>query len=442
MLYEVITSQYIVEGMGHLQVMGVAQENEPMSQDMIIKAVRYIDNQLLDQYDRLLATAKRQEDPEAYLKKDHLGYMAIHYFYARSFFPKVELKNRRLREARAYYTGQMQTYALKKSIYMQGMIALALHRDENLPKVQEQIIKSLKERALKSEEMGMYWQSPHGYFWYELPIERHCLMIELFDEVANDQETVEALKTWLLKAKQTTHWKTTKATAAACYALLARGENYLVDSQPVDIKLGGELLDQKALNPEAGTGYIKKRWSAKEIEPKMAQVEIKNPNASVAWGAIYWQYFEQLDKIESFEETPLQLKKQLFKQVKGDRGLELQPITAEKGLEVGDLVMVRIELRVDRDMEYVHLKDQRAAAFEPTNVLSQYKYQGGLGYYESTKDAATHFFFSYLSKGTYVFEYPVRVAQKGDFSNGISSIQCMYAPEFSSHSQGIRLEVK
>ncbi|EJF52144.1 large extracellular alpha-helical protein [Saprospira grandis DSM 2844] len=435
-------SQYIVEGMGHLQVMGVAQENEPMSQDMIIKAVRYIDNQLLDQYDRLLATAKRQEDPEAYLKKDHLGYMAIHYFYARSFFPKVELKNRRLREARAYYTGQMQTYALKKSIYMQGMIALALHRDENLPKVQEQIIKSLKERALKSEEMGMYWQSPHGYFWYELPIERHCLMIELFDEVANDQETVEALKTWLLKAKQTTHWKTTKATAAACYALLARGENYLVDSQPVDIKLGGELLDQKALNPEAGTGYIKKRWSAKEIEPKMAQVEIKNPNASVAWGAIYWQYFEQLDKIESFEETPLQLKKQLFKQVKGDRGLELQPITAEKGLEVGDLVMVRIELRVDRDMEYVHLKDQRAAAFEPTNVLSQYKYQGGLGYYESTKDAATHFFFSYLSKGTYVFEYPVRVAQKGDFSNGISSIQCMYAPEFSSHSQGIRLEVK
>lgn len=69
--------------------------------------------------------------------------------------------------------------------------------------------------------------------------------------------------------------------------------------------------------------------------------------------------------------------------------------------------------------------------------MSGYRWQGGLGYYESTRDAATNFFFDYLSKGTFVFEYPVRVAQAGDFSNGITSIQCMYAPEFSSHSEGV-----
>jgi uncharacterized protein YfaS (alpha-2-macroglobulin family) len=97
---------------------------------------------------------------------------------------------------------------------------------------------------------------------------------------------------------------------------------------------------------------------------------------------------------------------------------------------------------VDREMEYVHLKDMRAAGFEPTSTLSTYRYQDGLYYYESTRDLSTNFFIGYLHKGTYVFEYDLRVSQKGDFSNGITNIQCMYAPEFASHSEGIRVNVK
>jgi hypothetical protein len=92
-------------------------------------------------------------------------------------------------------------------------------------------------------------------------------------------------------------------------------------------------------------------------------------------------------------------------------------------------------------MEFVHMKDMRASGFEPINVISRYKYQDGLGYYECTKDAATNFFMEYLPKGTYVFEYPLRVAHQGNFSNGITTIQCMYAPEFTSHSEGIRVKV-
>jgi uncharacterized protein YfaS (alpha-2-macroglobulin family) len=111
-------------------------------------------------------------------------------------------------------------------------------------------------------------------------------------------------------------------------------------------------------------------------------------------------------------------------------------------LSIGDKIKIRIELRVDRDMEYVMMKDLRASAFEPVNVLSGYKWQGGLGYYESTKDVGTHFFFSYLRKGTYVFEYPVLVTHAGNFSNGITTIQSMYAPEFSAHSEGVRVKVE
>jgi len=157
---------------------------------------------------------------------------------------------------------------------------------------------------------------------------------------------------------------------------------------------------------------------------------------------MYWQYFEDLDKIKTFEETPLELKKAMFKQVNTDRGPELIPVTDGTKLVPGDLLKVRIELRVDRPMEYVHMKDMRASGLEPINVLSQRKYQGGLSYYESTKDVSTNFFFGWLPKGTHVFEYPVRVFHEGDFSNGITTIQCMYAPEFTSHSEGVRIVVE
>jgi uncharacterized protein YfaS (alpha-2-macroglobulin family) len=405
---------------------------------MVAKAVKYTDVQIERYYKDLMQYIKREKlNPD----DDHLGQIAIHYLYARSFYLDIKVTDKGTQEAIDYFEGQAKKYWLNKSMYLQGMIALATHRKgaKDLPKA---ITKSLKENSLNNEEMGMYWKYPSGYSWYELPIETHALMIEVFEEVAEDSIAVDDLKTYLLKAKQTTHWKTTKATAAACYALLRRGANWLGENKTVAITIGDKALDMSKIKQEAGTGYFKIKYEAAEIKPEMAKVTVTNPNKVVAWGAVYWQYFEQMDKITSFKETPLKINKQLFKEVKTDVGPKLVPLTNGAKLNVGDLVKVRVEIFVDRDMEYVHLKDMRASGFEPVNVLSQFKYQGGLGYYESTRDLATNFFISYLSKGTYVFEYPLRVQHKGNFSNGITTIQCMYAPEFTAHSEGIRVVVE
>jgi hypothetical protein len=269
-------------------------------------------------------------------------------------------------------------------------------------------------------------------------------MIEVFDEVAGDQQTVEELKVWLLKQKQTQDWKTTKATSEACYALLRRGTDVLASDTLVEVTIGDQKVDpmkSEDTKVEAGTGYFKTAWTAAEIVPEMGNISVSKKDNGVAWGAVYWQYFEQLDKITPAE-TPLKLNKQLFLQQNTDRGPVITPVNENTTLHVGDLVKVRIELRVDRTMEYIHLKDMRAAAFEPTETLSTYKYQDGLYYYQSPRDLAVNFFIGWLPKGTYVFEYPLRVSQKGDFSNGITTIQCMYAPEFSSHSEGIRVKVE
>ena len=246
-----------------------------------------------------------------------------------------------------------------------------------------------------------------------------------------------------MKNKQTNRWTTTKATTEAVYALLLQGTNWLEVTEFVNVEIGDETINPLTLEGskiEAGTGYYKTSWKGDAILPEMSEVKLSKPSEGIAWGALYWQYFEDLDKITPAK-TPLQLKKQMFLKKNTDKGEELFAIDSNTQLNLGDLVKVRLELRVDRVMEFVHLKDMRAAGFEPVNVLSQYKWQDGLGYYESTKDAATNFFFDTLLKGVYVFEYDLRVNNKGDFSNGITTIQSMYAPEFSSHSEGVRVKV-
>lgn len=433
-------TQHIVAGFGHLDALGVkAIRQDAATWNMATRAVAYVDIQLQDDYERLKARAKRNE---VKLEDNNISYIQTHYLYIRSYFKDLAVPQQ-TKEAFDYYLGQAKKYWLNGNLYTQGMTALALHRYGEKA-VTGEMIRSFNERALHSDELGMYWKSERGYFWYQAPIETHALMIEVYDEVAADTRAVEDLKVWLLKQKQTQDWKTTKATTEACYALLRRGTDLLTSNALVTIKVGNETIDpakREDIKVEAGTGYFKTAWQAGEITPAMGNIHVSKADDGVAWGAVYWQYFEQLDKITPAE-TPLKLTKALFKEVQTDRGPVITPVTTGTPLHVGDLIKVRIELRTDRTMEYVHLKDMRAAALEPVSTLSTHRYQDGLYYYESPRDMAMNFFIGYLPKGTYVFEYALRVSQKGDFSNGVTTIQSMYAPEFSSHSQGIRITVK
>jgi uncharacterized protein YfaS (alpha-2-macroglobulin family) len=333
------------------------------------------------------------------------------------------------------------------------MIALSLNRTNEIT-IAKAIIKSLKENSVSDEALGMYWKEwdKTGYWWYQAPIESQALMIEAFSEIDKDPKTIGDLKIWLLKNKQTNNWKTTKATADACYALLLQGGNWLSEEKNVVVKMGNTSFSSKDEKQEAGTGYFKRRIDGDKVKSRMGNINVtvsspinqqtnKPINDMPSWGAVYWQYFEDLNKI-TFSETPLKLSKKLFIERNTDTGPVLIPVNDGDNLHIGDKIKVRIELRADRDMEYVHMKDMRASCMEPTNVISQYKYQGGLGYYESTKDVSTNFFFGYLNKGTYVFEYTMFVTHAGNFSNGITTIQCMYAPEFTAHSEGVRVNVK
>ncbi|MEI8137051.1 MAG: alpha-2-macroglobulin family protein, partial [Bacteroidota bacterium] len=310
-------TQHITSGFGHLNNLGVVKVRDNSEVwNMLYKAVKYCDNRMREEYE----TMKRY-NPK-YKTENHLSYNAIQYLYMRSFYKDIDRDKRNV-EYFEYYKAQEQKYWLDNGRHMQGMIALNLNRFGDI-KTPKDILKSLKENSINSEEMGMYWKENYGYYWYEAPIEMQALMIEAFDEINNDTKAVDDLKTWLIKSKQTQHWGTTRATTEAVYALLLKGTDWLATEPNVEITVGDIKLDpknDKSLGAEPGTGYFKKTWSGSDIKPEsMGKVKVVKKDVGVSYGAVYWQYFEQLDKITPHE-TPLKLKKQLFLQKNTSSGI-------------------------------------------------------------------------------------------------------------------------
>jgi hypothetical protein len=448
------TTQEIVTGLGRLHHLGVKNVTEdPKTLAMLQKAVSFLEGELVKDYQNLKKYYPGKMDD------NHLSSTQIQYLYAVSFFSPPSSVRRppssEYSQAFTYFRGQAEKFWLSQDLSLQGMIALALYRDADT-KTPAAILKSLGEKALHSPEMGMYWARNTGFSWYEAPVETQAILIEAFDEAGQDLKSVDEMNTWLLKQKQTQIWKSRRATVDACYALLLRGTNLLAEDPGLKIKIGTHEIDPLKLQDtraEAGTGYFRMSWSGNEITPDMAKVTVSKSSAGAAWGGLYWQYFENLDKITE-KQSPLKVSRELYVERNSNAGPVLEKIP-DAGCRMGDKIKVRIVLSVDRDMEYVHMKDLRAAGLEPQltsssahqffssdGVASGYRYNDGLGYYQSTGDIATNFFFEYLPKGTWIFEYSLKVNNAGDFSNGITTVQCLYAPEFAAHSEGLRVGVK
>lgn len=449
-------TQLIVTGLGKLSYMKVIDfKTDNRTHDMTMRAYNWLAQRMAEDYQRILKDSSNannsnrptnkpdKKDPN---KEDHLSYENIQFLYSMSYLQAEEMQqpSSAFSDALAFYGSQARKYWTVKSLYAQAMIGLWAGRSGDM-KTAQSIIASLRERYTAIEEMGIYWtDNISGYFWYQAPVETQAILIELFEEYGNNRDEVDKMKTWLLKQKQTQSWPSTTATADAVYALILRGTDLLQVNSAVKITLGKEIIDVQNsgdIQTEAGTGYFKTSWGKKEITSDMSNITVTKSSDGPGWGALYFQYFEDLDKIKS-SAGPLKITKQLFIRENTQSGQRLIPITENNPIQIGDQVIVRIEITSDRILEYVHLKDMRASAFEPVTTISGYQWNSGLGYYQSTKDASTDFFISYLPKGIHVFEYRLVASQSGTYSNGITSIQCMYAPEFASHSEGMKVSIK
>ncbi len=438
-------TRHVVSGFGHLERLGVLEQRSKTDR-MLQKAIQFLDREWVKDFEEY---KNRNKDVENFYKQTRL----LHFAYARSYhinrFPLKGITKDIVEKALDYQTQHWQ----QRSLYEKGLLALTLHRFDNAPKTVNTIMTALTETAVQSKANGMYWkENKAGWYWYQSIISTQALLIEAFTETqqsSKHSKHIEALKLFLLKNKRTNRWDNTISTTDACYALLLNGNDWLSIENGVKITAPNaktatflKNIQEAMSTEEAGTGYFKTHWNADEIDESLKTIEVKNTGSVTNYGGYYWQYFENLDKIKVDDKGPLAIDKDLYLKTVTNKGTELKRITTETPLKRGDKVTVRLLIKSEDHLEYVHLKDMRASGFEPTKVLSGYEHKDRLWYYQSTKDVATHFFIDRMPKGNYVLEYDVIANQTGTFSNGITTLQCMYAPEFNSHSSGQRVEIK
>jgi len=404
-------------------------------------ALHYLDLEIARDFANLKKNNKNYE------KEMSVDNMQLFYLHLRSEYPTIPI-DQSAQEAVKFYTAQSEKYWTNFTLYGKAMMVLVANRNGKA-QLANSILKSLKENALKSDEFGMYWaKNISGYFWNERPIAVQAAIIEAFTEILNNTADIDEMKIWLLKQKQTQRWDSPMSTVNAIYALLNRGNNWLANEGSVQIKVGNALL--QPTGTEAGTGYFKETIPVANIRPETGKITVstiggatssRTPNtSSIGWGAMYWQFYQDLDKVEG-QSGALKVSKKLFVEKMASTGKNLLPIEQTK-LSKGDKVITRLVVSTDRNLEFVAMKDLRASCFEPVNQLSGCQWKEGVCYYQTTKDASTQFFFSYLPKGTYVFEYELWTNASGEYTSGITSIQCQYAPEFVSHTGGERITVR
>ena len=395
------------------------QDADSRMQPMIQKGFEYLGKQAAEEY-------KSMKEAE---KKGAVGIrpseQVLRYLYICALDGKAPVDEK----VNRYFIDKLSGEGKELTIYGKALGAIILQQAGKVAEARL-FMQSLMEYSVVTDEMGRYFDTPKArYSWFSYKIPTEVAAMEAIQRITKDTKAIDEMKRWLLKQKQTQTWETPIATADAVYALMATGaSDLLANTGGVEITLGKEVIRTPA---DDAIGYIKKTMSGDVMNIK--KIRVDKEGAGMGWGAVYAQYLESMDQIGE-QGNGLSVSRQLYK---GDEALnESAP------LKVGDRITVRLTVKADRDMDFVQIKDDRAACMEPLQAVSGFRWGNGLGYYQATKDASTQFFIDQMRKGTYVIEYQVYVNRTGEYQAGIATVQSAYAPEFGGHTRGYRVMVE
>ncbi|WBV61230.1 MG2 domain-containing protein [Chryseobacterium camelliae] len=422
------TSLYILKNLGKINAWlkdNVKDYQSSEQKELVGNLVKYVDNEIGKYWE---------------VKKDNAwSNWAIDYLDTRNYWEKqYPLKGKRA-TLKSLVKQKAKTAKITDFTFFGLHRAALLMNDYGLKDVSNKLMTYLKETSVNSKTQGVYWkQNLDDWGWFNSKVVNHAGALEAFNTLKpNDQKFIEDMKIWLITQKEVNSWGSSRGTSEVIFTILNSGKSWTsADSDQATIVWGG-----KELKPETQvTGYVKSSVKTDVVDKNLATVTVTKPGPGIVQGGLFWQYYEDLDKIKS-SENYISITKELYKKIKTVNGEELQKISSETPLKVGDKVTVRMIVNTDRPMEFIHIKDMRAAGFEPIEVLSGYQWKNNLGYYQSTKDASTNFYIQYMPKGKYVFEYDYVANASGKFSNGITTMQNYYAPQMNSHTKGTNIQI-
>ncbi|WP_312750309.1 alpha-2-macroglobulin family protein [Epilithonimonas hominis] len=439
------SSLYILKNLGRINEWlkgNVSDYQSSEQKEMVKKLVSYVDNEVSKYYDT--------STPLSVTKKDNvwnnfvLDYLDTRHYWEKEYALKAKgtsLKSLIISKAKTAKITDFTFFGLHRSAL--------LFNNYGLNDVSKKLMTYLKETSTETETQGVYWkQNLNDWGWYSSKTVNHAGAIEAFQKLTpNDENFIEEMKIWLITQKEVNSWGSSRGTAEVIFTILNSGKSWtspetkgsaieMSQSDKADITWG-----EKPLNPQTqATGYVKQTVTSDKLDKDLGTVVIRKESPGIVQGGLFWQYYEDLDKIKS-SESYISISKELYKKVKTENGEQLIKINENSPIKVGDKVTVRMILNTDRNMEFIHLKDMRAAGFEPLDVISGYQWKNNLGYYQVTKDASTNFYIENMPKGKYVFEYDYVANASGKFSNGITTLQNYYAPQMNAHTQGTNVSI-
>ncbi|RYM32501.1 hypothetical protein ERX46_14605 [Brumimicrobium glaciale] len=419
----VYITQNLLTRFGNLDRLGISVSN---STELIQKAESFLANHHVKNYEEYI------KDKKGYT----LSSMDVYWLYSRTFFKNENSKS--IDEVENFYKEKLKKDWTKFNPYLQAMIGIYF-KSENINDKAQLVYASLKDRAKKNTKLGMYWVENSGYYWYQNNIASQAMIISFFKTMDAPENRMDDMRLWLILNKESNAWETGVATADAVYAILSTGKDYLNTSKQPIIKVGNQKFvytsttqkDEVEVEWTPGLGQVKNKWTGTEINPSLGTVEIERFSEGPGVLNMYWQYTDELSKIKSSQNKSMEIQKTYRRIVAGAKD--------EKGIvdstfTVGDKIEIELIVTVDRDLEFVHIKDLRPAGIEPTLSTSGYNYGRGLSYYQSPKDVSMEYFIDRMPKGTYKFTYTVYATHSGNFNSGFAEIQCHYAPKFSGNS--------
>ena len=428
-------TQHILKGFGTM-----ARQISRGNTSMQNRALAYVDKEAYKDY----------LEWQKYLKKhpnSQCKPIMLDYLYTRSYYAKQSFAGNTKQAFDFFYGNAKQRYDSYTSLYDQALLALVFQRNGDV-KLAREMVERIRQKALYSDEMGMYWRDNQaGWFYYQRPVETQALLIETFREVTpQDTHSVAQMQQWLLKQKQTTRWSSDIATLRAIQALMPTkvGEKSDFGRSTASDRIvvqGKTMVDTLAV-PKANAGYMRHTYRSDSLAQmsgsRSISTTIVRDNKGISWGALYYQYTEQMDKVPA-SQTGITLARTLYK-VESDGSLT--ELKEGRGVSVGDRLRVRLHVQCDRNMEYVELKEFRAACLEPVSTASGWAWTSGLSYYVAINNSHNAVYIDRLDKGKYIIDADYYVTNPGSFTLTPSVLQCLYAPEFRATSRGQRIIVK
>ena len=420
------TSLYILKSLGKINAWlkdNVKDYQNPAQTQMTAKLIEYLDNEIDKYWD---------------VKKENIwNNWTLDYLDSRNYWEKQYPLKGKGATLKSLVKQKAKTAKLTDFTFFGLHRAALLMNDYGMKENSDKLINYLKETSTGTKTQGVYWkQNFNDWGWFSSKVVNHAGALEAFNTLKpNDQKFIEDLKIWLITQKEVNSWGSSRGTSEVIFTILNSGKSWTsAESDKATIIWGGKEVKAQA------TGYVKSTVKSDIVDKNLGTVTVTKPGPGIVQGGLFWQYYEDLDKIKS-SENYISITKELYRKIKTVNGEELQKISPQTPLKVGDKVTVRMILNTDRPMEFVQIKDMRAAGFEPVDVLSGYQWKNNLGYYQSTKDASTNFYIQYMPKGKYVFEYDFVANASGTFSNGITTMQNYYAPQMNAHTKGTSVQI-